>query len=65
MLWAIGQALLIDNWLSGPWGLLAFALIYLFRVEREEQQLGERFGAEYELYQNKTGRVLPMMIKKK
>ena len=64
MLWSTGQALLIDNWLSGPLGLLAFALIYLFRVKREEQQLVERFGDEYELYQNKTGRVLPKLIKK-
>lgn len=58
-MWAIGQALLITNWLAGPLGLFAFALIYSFRVESEEQQLLDRFGKEYELYQKKTGRLLP------
>ena len=27
MLWSTGQALLIDNWLSGPLGLLAFVIV--------------------------------------
>jgi len=60
-MWAIGQALLIENWLAGPWGLLAFVLIYLFRVEAEEQQLLVQFGNEYEQYQKKTGRLLPKL----
>lgn len=60
-MWAIGQALLIENWIAGPLGLLAFALIYLFRVEREEQQLLDQFGTEYEQYQKKTGRLLPKL----
>ena len=62
-MWAIGQALLIANWLAGPWGLLAFALIYLFRVEHEEQQLLDQFGSEYEQYQEKTGRLLPKLMR--
>lgn len=60
-MWAAGQALLIDNWLAGPLGLFAFAVIYLFRVRREEQQLLDTFGVEYEEYQRKTGRLLPRM----
>lgn len=62
-MWAIGQALLIENWLAGPLGLLAIVLIYLFRVRREEQQLLSQFGAEYEIYQKNTGRILPKLIK--
>ena len=62
-MWAIGQALLIENWLAGPLGLLAFILIYLFRVEHEEQQLLDQFGAEYEQYQKKTGRLLPKLVR--
>ena len=58
-MWAIGLSLLITNWVAGPLGLLAFALIYLFRVEHEEQQLLDQFGPEYEQYQKKTGRLLP------
>ncbi|MCK4786082.1 MAG: isoprenylcysteine carboxylmethyltransferase family protein, partial [Desulfobacteraceae bacterium] len=60
-MWAIGQALLIENWLAGPLGLFAFVLIYLFRVGREEQQLLDQFGIEYEKYQKKTGRLLPKL----
>ena len=61
-MWAIGQALLIENGLAGPWGLLAFGLIYWFRVQKEEQQLLVQFGNEYEQYQEKTGRLLPKLI---
>ncbi|MDX2425806.1 MAG: protein-S-isoprenylcysteine O-methyltransferase [Cycloclasticus sp.] len=60
-MWAIGQALIIENWLAGPLGLLAIALIYRFRVLREEQQLLSQFGAEYESYQKRTGRLLPKL----
>jgi len=59
LMWAIGQSMLIANWVAGPLGLLAFLLIYLFRVEREEQQLLNQFGAEYAQYQKRTGRLLP------
>lgn len=59
LMWAVGQALLIDNWIAGPLGLIAFILIYLFRIEREEQQLVEVFGERYRCYQQVTGRLLP------
>ena len=58
-LWALGQALLIPNWIAGPFGLIAFYLIYVFRIEREEQQLIDCFGDEYREYQRKTGRLFP------
>ena len=57
--WAIGQALLIPNWLAGPLGIIAFYPIYLFRVNREEQQLVEHFGDAYRDYQKVTGRLFP------
>ncbi|MDX2463843.1 MAG: hypothetical protein QNK31_04975 [Porticoccus sp.] len=53
--------MLIDYWLAGPFGLLAIAMIYRFRVQREERQLLSQFGAEYELYQKRTGRLLPKL----
>ena len=60
-LWGAGQALLIPNWLAGPLGLIAFFFIYLFRIEREEQQLIETFGDKYREYQKVTGRILPKL----
>jgi protein-S-isoprenylcysteine O-methyltransferase Ste14 len=59
LLWAIGQTLLIPNWLAGPLGLIAFLPLYIFRVRREEQQLLEHFGDAYREYQMTTGRLLP------
>jgi len=61
LMWALGQALLISNWLAGPLGLIAFALIYLFRIEREEKQLLETFGDQYVSYQKVTGRLIPKL----
>lgn len=57
--WAVGQALLIPNWLAGPLGIIAFYPLYLFRVNREEQQLIEYFGDAYMDYQKITGRLFP------
>lgn len=57
--WAIGQALLISNWIAGPLGIICFYLIYVFRVNREEQQLVDHFGNAYRDYQKITGRLFP------
>ena len=57
--WAVGQALLISNWLAGPLSIIGFFPIYLFRVDQEEQQLVEYFGDAYRDYQKTTGRLFP------
>ena len=59
--WAVGQALLIPNWLAGPLGIFAFYFIYSFRVEHEEQQLLEYFGDSYRDYIKSTGRFFPKL----
>ena len=43
-LWAIAQALLLQNWLAGPVMLASFLLLYFHRVQREEQMMLEHFG---------------------
>lgn len=63
LMWAVGQALLINNWLAGPLGIIAFLFIYGFRVEREEQQLLDTFGDQYREYQQKSDRLLPRLHK--
>lgn len=63
LMWAVGQALLINNWIAGPLGIIAFLLIYGFRIEREEQQLLETFGDAYRDYQKRSGRLLPKLKK--
>lgn len=58
-LWAIAQALLLQNWLAGPVFLVAFLPLYLSRVPREERMMIDRFGDEYRAYMDRTGRLLP------
>lgn len=55
----IGQALLLQNRVAGPAGLLSFALLYLSRVPREEQMMLEQFGEHYRAYMERTGSVIP------
>lgn len=59
LLLAIGQALLVQNWIAGPLALVAFAGIYVLRVPHEEAMMLERFGDEYRAYMARTGRLFP------
>ncbi|NTU78586.1 MAG: isoprenylcysteine carboxylmethyltransferase family protein [Chloroflexales bacterium] len=57
----LGQALLLDNWLAGPAGLVWLALMLPRRIPREEQMLLEHFGDAYRTYCGRTGRLLPRL----
>ncbi|MEM8984315.1 MAG: protein-S-isoprenylcysteine O-methyltransferase [Pseudomonadota bacterium] len=54
------QALLLQNWIVGPSGLIAFWLMYLIRVPREEAMMQHRFGQQYAEYSARTGRLWPL-----
>lgn len=56
---AVGQLLLLPNWIAGPSALLAVALLYLVRRPNEEAMMLEQFGDEYRSYMNATGGVFP------
>jgi len=58
-LWAIGQALLLHNWIAGFGMLVTFVPLYLQRVGREEKMMLDHFGDEYRAYMQRTGRLLP------
>ena len=58
-LMAIGQALLIPNWIAGPASLIAFTLMFFLRLKPEEQMMVDRFGAKYTDYRAKTKRLIP------
>ncbi len=61
LLWAIAQALLIENWLAG-WAFLAiFVPFCLIRIPREEQMMLDNFGEQYRQYMNHTGRLMPRL----
>lgn len=59
LLWAIAQALLLENWLAGWAFLVAFVPFYLLRVPHEERMMLEQFGQEYRDYMACAGRMIP------
>ena len=58
-LWAIAQALLLQNWIAGLAMLAGFLPMYRLRVELEEQMMLDHFGDQYREYIAQTGRVIP------
>jgi protein-S-isoprenylcysteine O-methyltransferase Ste14 len=58
-MWAIAQALTLQNWLAGPAGIIGFGTLYLLRVRREEALMRETFGPVWDAYAARTPRILP------
>jgi protein-S-isoprenylcysteine O-methyltransferase Ste14 len=56
---AVAQALVLPNWIAGPAYLIGFGLLYVLRVNAEERMMMDRFGAEYEAYIRRSGRLMP------
>jgi protein-S-isoprenylcysteine O-methyltransferase Ste14 len=59
LLYALGQALVVPNFVAGPLLLLVFALLVASRLRAEEQMMLEEFGASYEAYMAETKRLIP------
>ena len=55
----IAHLLFVPNCVVAPAYLLTFGLLYLLRVAKEERLMLDRFGAEYETYMQRTGRLIP------
>ena len=58
-IWTFAQALLVANWIAGPAPLVAFAVLHVVRVRREEASMLARFGIAYRDYMSRTDRLLP------
>jgi protein-S-isoprenylcysteine O-methyltransferase Ste14 len=59
LLFGLAQACLLQNWIAGPGGLVAFLLLCLVRVPREERMMVDHFGDAYRDYAARTGRIFP------
>lgn len=57
----LAQAALLGNWIAAPAGFVAFLALYLARVGPEEQMLRDRFGADWDIYAARTGRLMPRL----
>lgn len=60
-LWALAQALLVQNWIAGPPVLLAFAAMYAYRRKAEERMMTDRFGDAYRAYAVRVPRLFPRL----
>lgn len=60
-LWALAQFFLLPNWVAGLAGLLGVAILYFSRVGKEEAMMRNAFGAAYDDYAARTGRVFPRL----
>src|ERR1700741_2468105 len=58
----LAQMLLLPNWLAGGSGLVGAAVLYAFRVKREEQMMLESFGEEYRAYMTDTKSLIPWIL---
>jgi protein-S-isoprenylcysteine O-methyltransferase Ste14 len=59
LLYSLGQALVLPNWVAGPSYLVTFGLLFALRVGREERMMLEEFGRDYEAYMARTKRLVP------
>ena len=59
LLYSLGQALVIPNWIAGPSYGVAMALLIAFRLGPEERMMQEEFGKDYEAYIERTKRLVP------
>ena len=59
LLYSVGQAFVIPNWVAGPSYLVAFGILYACRVGAEEAMMRDQFGGEYRDYSSRTRRLVP------
>jgi protein-S-isoprenylcysteine O-methyltransferase Ste14 len=55
----VSLAVVASNWLMLAMALIAFGAIAWFVVPREEAELINKFGSDYQKYQERTGRFTP------
>ena len=59
LLYGVGQALVLPNWIAGPSYLVAMVLLVAVRVGPEERMMIEQFGDDYHAYARRTKRLIP------
>ena len=59
LLYSVGQALALPNWLVGPSYGAAMLLLIACRLGPEERMMRDEFGADYDAYTARTRRLFP------
>ncbi len=60
---ALAQPLLIQNWIAGVLAIPAIAALWVVRMPREEAMMRDKFGADYDAYCRRVGRLWPKLGK--
>lgn len=58
LLYGLGQALVLPNWIAGPSYLIATSLLVALRLVPEERMMREAFD-DYRAYADRTARIIP------
>ena len=59
LLYSLGQALVLPNWVAGPSLGAPFGLLFALRVGPEERMMLDEFGKDYEAFMTRTQRLVP------
>ncbi len=59
LLYSVGQAFALPNWLAGPSYVAVMTLLVALRLGPEERMLRAHFGPEYDTYVARTKRLIP------
>ena len=59
LVYSVGQALVVPNWIAGPSYGVAMGFLFAFRLGPEERMMVEEFGKDYEAYMGQTKRLVP------
>ena len=59
LVYSMGQALAVPNWIAGPSYGVAMVLLFALRFAREERMMREEFGNDYDAYMRRTKRLVP------
>ena len=59
LLYALGQMLVVPNWLAGPSYLIVMVTLVALRVPAEERMMLDTFHDEYAAYMKRTKRLVP------
>jgi protein-S-isoprenylcysteine O-methyltransferase Ste14 len=62
LLHAVGETLVLPNWVAGPSYVLAVLLLCGFRLGPEERLMLETFGPDYEAYRACSKRLIPGLL---
>ena len=59
LLYSVGQALVLPNYVAGPSYGVTMALLVALRIGPEERMMLEEFGKDYQEYMAQTKRLVP------